>query len=72
MPRFGPISRRDLISTMRILGFDGPLAGGNHEYMVRDNRRVFIPNPHGGEISVSLLARVLRQAGITRSEWEDA
>ena len=31
---------------------------------------MILPNPHRGEVSVDLLARILRQAGITREEWE--
>ncbi len=29
-----------------------------------------IPNPHQGDIDVGLLSEILRQAGITREEWE--
>lgn len=29
-----------------------------------------IPNPHQGDISRGLLTRILRQAGISREEWE--
>jgi len=28
-----------------------------------------IPNPHGRDISVDLLARILRQAAISRDDW---
>jgi len=38
--------------------------------MARGDVVVTIPNPHRGDISVGLLARILRQAGVTRSEWE--
>lgn len=38
--------------------------------MVRDELRLTIPNPHGGEIGRPLLIRLLRQAGIDREEWE--
>jgi len=31
--------------------------------------RVVLPNPHQGDISRDLLARILRQAGISREEW---
>jgi hypothetical protein len=31
---------------------------------------VRLPNPHGGDISTGLLARLLREAGISREEWE--
>jgi hypothetical protein len=40
--------------------------------MVRGDIVVAIPNPHGRDIGVGLLSRVLRQAGVTRSEWENA
>ena len=55
---------------MRRLGFDGPYPGGNHEYMVKGALRIRIPNPHAGDIDVDLLTRILRQAGISRSDWE--
>jgi len=40
--------------------------------MVRGDIVVAIPNPHGRDISVGLLSRILKQAGVTRSEWEKA
>jgi len=70
VPSIGPISRQRLFRYLRQLGFDGPYSGGNHQYMVRDDVTVWIPNPHRGDIGGELLARVLRQAGISRNEWE--
>lgn len=70
MPRWGPISRRDLIRGLRTLGFEGPFSGGKHQFMVRGDVVVAIPNPHGRDIGVELLSRVLRQAEVMRSEWE--
>jgi predicted RNA binding protein YcfA (HicA-like mRNA interferase family) len=70
MPPFGPISRANLTRGLRTLGFEGPYPGGRHAYMVRGERRIAIPNPHQGAIGINLLARILRQAGITREEWE--
>jgi len=70
MPSFGPIKRRELIQGLRRLGFDGPYSGGKHQYLVRAGLRVRIPNPHQGDIGKALLARILRQAGIEREEWE--
>ena len=69
MPAFGPIKRSDLIRNLRKLGFEGPYTGGKHQYMVRGEVRVVLPNPHQGDISRDLLARILRQAGISREEW---
>ena len=70
MPTFGPIKRRNLIRALRGLGFEGPYSGGRHQYMVKGDLKLYIPNPHGGEISRTLLARILKQGGIARSDWE--
>jgi len=52
------------------VGIEEPYSGGKHEFMVRDKATVRIPNPHRGDIGVALLARILRQAGVSRDEWE--
>jgi predicted RNA binding protein YcfA (HicA-like mRNA interferase family) len=69
MPHWGPISRRELIRALRAVGFEGPFSGGKHQFMVQSDIVLTIPNPHGGDIGVGLLARVLRQAGVSRVEW---
>jgi predicted RNA binding protein YcfA (HicA-like mRNA interferase family) len=70
MPPFGPISRRDLIRALRSAGFDGPYSGGKHSFMLKGDLALTLPNPHQGEIGRDLLARILRQAGISRDAWE--
>ncbi len=70
MPALGPIKRRDLIRYLRELGFDGPYSGGNHQYMIRRRTRVRVPNPHQGDIGRGLLQRILKQAGVSKEEWE--
>lgn len=70
MPSFGPISRRELIRALQPAGFEGPMAGGKHQFMIRGSVRLRLPNPHEGDISRDLLSRILRQAGISRQEWE--
>lgn len=70
MPPFGPIKRTDLIYYLRRAGFTGPFSGGDHEYMAEGDLRIYLPNPHRGDASKGLLARVLRKAGISREEWE--
>jgi len=70
MPKFGPIARRDLIRALRRAGFSGPVAGGRHENMWKGSLKVSIPNPHGADIGRNLLAIILREAGISREEWE--
>ncbi len=72
MPAWGPVDRRTLIRGLRTLGFEGPLSGGKHQFMVRGDVVVTIPNPHRGDIGVGLLTRILRQAGVPRHEWEKA
>ena len=42
----------------------------NHQYMVQGKLKIWIPNPHQGDISKSLLAKILQQANISREEWE--
>ena len=70
MPHVGPIKRKDLIYYFRHLGFDGPYSGGNHQFMIKGNTTVRIPNPHQGDIGESLLTRILKQAHISKAEWE--
>jgi predicted RNA binding protein YcfA (HicA-like mRNA interferase family) len=70
MPPFGPISRRELIRGLRLAGFDGPYTGGKHPFMTKDDITIAVPNPHRSEIGRELLARILRQAGVSREEWE--
>lgn len=70
MPPFGPINRRELVYYLQQMGFQGPAPGTRHQIMVKGTLRLRIPNPHQGNISRDLLARLLRQAGVTRDEWE--
>lgn len=70
MPALGPTRRKDLVYYLRQLGFEGPYSGGRHQFMIKGNIRLRIPNPHEGAIGTDLLIRILRQAGITREQWE--
>ena len=72
MPPFGPVSRRELIAAFRRLGFSGPHQGGRHQFMQRGTVTVIIPNPHGSDVSTGMVGRLLREAGISRQEWERA
>jgi len=55
---------------LRACGFRGPYEGGKHQFMERGTSRVPLPNPHQGDISVGLLKRILKQAGITDDQWQ--
>lgn len=68
-----PVSRRELIRRLRLLGFDGPYSGGCHLFMRRGGLKLRIPNPHHGDvIGAPLLREILRQAGISAEEWDMA
>ncbi len=69
MPKFGPISRRNLIAFLIKYGFDGPYSGGRHQFMTKGNLRLTIPNPHQADIGIDLLGKILKQAGISKKDW---
>jgi predicted RNA binding protein YcfA (HicA-like mRNA interferase family) len=68
--RLTPVSRRELIRRLTLLGFSGPRAGGKHSFMQRGRLKIRIPNPHGGDIDTNLLNDILKEAGISRDAWE--
>jgi predicted RNA binding protein YcfA (HicA-like mRNA interferase family) len=70
MPTFGPVKRDVLIRRLRKCGFDGPYSGGKHPFMVKGDLTLTIPNPHHKDIGKEFLARILRQAGVSKEEWE--
>lgn len=70
MPHFDPIRQKDLIRYLKLLGFDGPYSGGKHPFMIKGTLTITIPNPHKGEIGRELLSKILKQANISREEWE--
>ena len=70
MPKFGPVSRKDLVYYLRKLGFSDPRGKGKHQYMQRKSIKLTVPNPHRGVIDVRLLNIILKQSGISREEWE--
>jgi predicted RNA binding protein YcfA (HicA-like mRNA interferase family) len=54
------------------LGFEGPFPGSKHDVMARGDDSVVIPNYHRSEaISVDLISKILKQAGISRDEWQN-
>jgi predicted RNA binding protein YcfA (HicA-like mRNA interferase family) len=66
------ISRKELIRKFKTLGYAGPFSGGRHQFMVKGRQKVRIPNPHQGDINLSLIKEILRQAGIPSEEWDKA
>jgi predicted RNA binding protein YcfA (HicA-like mRNA interferase family) len=39
--------------------------------MIKDKLRLTIPNPHQGDIGVNLLSKILKQAGISKQDWQN-
>lgn len=64
-----PVSWDELCKKLNRNGFEGPFQGGKHPNKVKNYLILTIPNPHRKEISIDLLIRILKQAGITRDEW---
>ena len=69
MPKLSPISQKSLVKKFKLFGFDGPYQQGKHPYMIKGSLSITVPNPHETIVSVDLLTRILRQAGITRAQW---
>lgn len=69
MPKLSPVSQKSLVKNFKLFGFDGPYQQGKHPYMIKGTLSITVPNPHDGPISVDLLIRILKQAGITRVQW---
>jgi len=40
--------------------------------MIRSSQKIRIPNPHAGDIDISLMKEILKQAGISSQDWEKA
>ena len=64
-----PISRAKLIKRLKNIGFEGPFPGSDHDYMVRGDNFVRIPNVHRREIGANLVAEILTVGAISREEW---
>ena len=59
-----------LIQRFRNLGWEGPINGPDHPFMKKGKLKVKIPNPHGSDdIHISLLRKILKQAGMTESQY---
>ena len=64
-----PVSRMKLIRRLKDIGFEGPFPGSDHDYMVRGDNFVRIPNSHRREVGANLIAEILREGDISRDEW---
>lgn len=71
MPKLTPVNARDLISLLEKQGFSKIHQKGSHVRMEHsDGRKTTIPVHAGEKIGVGLLRKILRDANISRSEYE--
>jgi predicted RNA binding protein YcfA (HicA-like mRNA interferase family) len=70
MPAIKPIKQKELIRFLKKLDFNGPYSGGKHQFMVKGDLRIRIPNPHKKDIGKILLKLVLKEAEISKDTWE--
>ncbi len=70
MPAIRPIKQKELIRFLRKLDFIGPYSGGKHQFMVKGDLRIRIPNPHKKDIGKNLLKLILKEAEISKATWE--
>ena len=71
MPAIKPITQKQLIRFLRKLDFSGPYSGGKHQFMVKGDLRIRIPNPHKKDIGKNLLKLILKEAEISKETWEN-
>ena len=71
MSNLSPLSRRILIKKLRKLGFSGPYPGTVHGYMKRNDEKIFVPNPHGKDIGLPIIKKIVRQLKISNQEFLD-
>jgi predicted RNA binding protein YcfA (HicA-like mRNA interferase family) len=73
VPRLLPCSRTEFIRKLKALGYTGPYAGTKHQFMSKSGQaNVRVPNPHEGDISVGLIAKILHDNNIDRDAWINA
>lgn len=71
MPKLSPIGARELISLLEKQGFRQIRQKGSHVRLEHtDGRKTTIPVHAGENIGVGLLRKILRDANISRNEFE--
>ncbi len=71
MPNLIPLKRRTLIKKLKKLGFGGPFIATRHEYMIKGKQKIFIPNPHGKDIGLPLIKKIIEQIGISKDRFSE-
>jgi len=61
---------KEPVRRLRALGFQGPVWGTKHPFMVKGSLKLYIPTDHGSDISAGLVTKIVRDAEIGREEWD--
>ena len=69
MVRLNSLKRKILIRKLKKLNFEGPYTATRHEYMIKDAQKIFLPNPHGKDIGVPLIRRIVKQIDVSRKDF---
>lgn len=64
-----PISRKELVRKLKRVGFSGPFSGAKHQYMLKNKLKIFIPNPHGKDIGLKIIKRVIVDISISDKDF---
>ena len=59
MSRWAPCKRREFVRRLCILGFEGPLSGARHQFLIHGDRRLAVPSNE--EYSVPQLRMMPRE-----------
>jgi len=65
------MKRKDLIRHLKMSGFEGPYSGGKHEFMVRGEITIRVPNPHQGDVAESCWRGFCVKPGSARKTGKD-
>jgi len=69
MAKLSPISFKELVKKLKKYGFQSPYSGGKHLYMIKEDIRLTMPNPHKKDISVDLMLKILKHTRISKDDW---
>lgn len=61
---------KELIRRLKAFGFQGPVWGTKHPFMVKGALKMHIPSDHGTDISAGLITKIVRDARINKEEWD--
>ena len=65
--RLVPLHRKELIKKIKKLWFEWPLIWWNHNYLIKDNFKIIIPNTHSWkDIPIPIISAIIKQLWITR------